>query len=121
MAYRTETHTQTYNGQSFTYTQTFLEPAVSFHAYQCTCAAGFAKCWCEYDFITEYVRHCTVFESTNGTTALIVSLRHGVLNATHDTSQIGAAEGSAVAVTELGGNCDRRVCELSVPERCDVH
>ena len=37
---------------------------MSLHAYQCTCVAGFANGWCEYDFISEYSEECTVFESS---------------------------------------------------------
>ena len=36
---------------------------VSYHAYRCTCAAGFANGACEYDFITEFTDECSVMES----------------------------------------------------------
>ena len=106
VTYRTETHTETYHGKAITYNQTFLEPAVSFHTYQCTCVAGFANGWCEYDFISEYARECTVFESTNGTSALSITSRYGVASSTYETSQIGAAFGTTVGVSDLSGNCD---------------
>ena len=47
-----------------TCTESTVESSVSFHAYQCTCAAGFANGVCEYDFISEYTAECTVIEST---------------------------------------------------------
>lgn len=40
---------------------------VSFHAYQCSCVAGFANGVCEYEFITEYTIECMVMESENST------------------------------------------------------
>ena len=40
---------------------------VSLHAYQCTCVAGYANGWCEYDFIAEYSAECTVLESSTST------------------------------------------------------
>ena len=46
-----------------TCTESNVDPTVSFHAYQCTCVAGFAKGVCEYDFISEYTTECTVMES----------------------------------------------------------
>jgi Notch-like protein len=39
---------------------------VSVHAYQCTCADGYANGWCEYDYISQYTAQCTVFESDDG-------------------------------------------------------
>jgi Notch-like protein len=63
-----------------TCTDSTTESAVSYHAYQCTCVAGFANGVCEYtknknrhalttkDFIAEYKTECTVMESmANGT------------------------------------------------------
>ena len=47
-----------------TCSESSTEAAVSLHAYQCTCVAGFANGWCEYDFISEYSAECTVFESS---------------------------------------------------------
>ena len=59
-----------------TCTDSTTESAVSYHAYQCTCVAGFANGVCEYkknpkekspnkdhDFIKEYKTQCTVKES----------------------------------------------------------
>ena len=40
------------------------ESSVSFDAFQCTCAAGFANGMCEYNFISQYTAECTVAEST---------------------------------------------------------
>ena len=57
-----------------TCTESTVESTVSFHAYQCTCVAGFANGVCEYlknpkaklaygnDFIKEYTTECTVME-----------------------------------------------------------
>ena len=45
-----------------TCTESTVESSVSFHAYQCTCVAGFANGVCEYDFISEYTAECTVME-----------------------------------------------------------
>ena len=59
-----------------TCTESSVESSVSFHAYQCTCVAGFANGVCEYDgdardrsdppygFIVEYASECDVQEST---------------------------------------------------------
>ena len=65
-----------------TCTESSVESTVSFHAYQCTCVAGFANGVCEYDgdvrdredppygFIVEYASECDVQESNgNGTMA----------------------------------------------------
>merc|ERR1711865_1212444 len=56
-----------------TCTDSTTESAVSYHAYQCTCVAGFANGVCEYkqnknkpsklEFIKEYRAECTVSES----------------------------------------------------------
>ena len=58
-----------------TCTESSVESSVSFHAYQCTCVAGFANGVCEYDgdvrdredppygFIVEYASECDVQES----------------------------------------------------------
>eukprot|EP01048_Picozoa_sp_COSAG05_P021220 COSAG05_NODE_3838_length_1811_cov_3.217290_2_plen_303_part_01 len=46
-----------------TCTESTVESPVSFHAYQCTCVAGFANGVCEYDFISEYATECAVMES----------------------------------------------------------
>jgi hypothetical protein len=48
-----------------TCTESAVESAVSFHAYQCTCVAGFANGVCEYDFIAEFETECTVVESAS--------------------------------------------------------
>ena len=48
-----------------TCTESAVESEVSFHTYQCTCVAGFANGWCEYDFIAQYSAECTVSESGN--------------------------------------------------------
>jgi hypothetical protein len=37
---------------------------VSFHAYRCTCTAGYANGWCPYDFIAEYAALCTMSDSS---------------------------------------------------------
>ena len=37
-----------------TCSESSTEAAVSLHAYQCTCVAGFANGWCEYDFVSKY-------------------------------------------------------------------
>ena len=62
-----------------TCTESSVESSVSFHAYQCTCVAGFANGVCEYDgdareradppygFIVEYTAECTVMESSSST------------------------------------------------------
>mgnify|MGYP003306523183 CR=1 FL=1 len=50
-----------------TCTDSTTESAVSYHAYQCTCVAGFANGVCEYDFISEYTAQCSVQESDDGT------------------------------------------------------
>jgi hypothetical protein len=49
-----------------TCSESSTDSTVSTHAYQCTCAAGFANGECEYDFITEYTAQCTVTESDDG-------------------------------------------------------
>ena len=58
-----------------TCSESSVESSVSFHAYQCTCVAGFANGVCEYDgdvrdredppygFIVEYASECDVQES----------------------------------------------------------
>jgi protein crumbs len=48
-----------------TCTESTVETSVSFHAYQCTCVAGFANGVCEYNFISEYTTECTVTESSS--------------------------------------------------------
>eukprot|EP01050_Picozoa_sp_SAG11_P008191 SAG11_NODE_709_length_7645_cov_51.686059_2_plen_1938_part_01 len=45
-----------------------VEAAVSLHSYQCTCVAGFANGFCEYDYNAEYTAECTVFESNENAT-----------------------------------------------------
>jgi hypothetical protein len=45
-------------------TESAVEPAVSPHAYQCTCVPGFANGVCEYAFISEYTDECSVAESS---------------------------------------------------------
>merc|ERR1712093_898898 len=55
-----------------TCTESTVESSVSFHAYQCTCVAGFANGVCEYDFISEYTAECTVMESDDNSGAELV-------------------------------------------------
>ena len=46
-------------------TESSVESSVSFHAYRCTCVAGFANGVCGYpDFISEYATECAVQESS---------------------------------------------------------
>ena len=45
-----------------------VEDTVSDHAYQCTCADGYANGVCEYTFIDEYATECSVQESTASAT-----------------------------------------------------
>eukprot|EP01047_Picozoa_sp_COSAG01_P037002 COSAG01_NODE_2915_length_6861_cov_2.886128_2_plen_2005_part_01 len=40
--------------------------SVSPNAYRCVCGPGFANGFCTYDFISEYLTHCSVSESTFG-------------------------------------------------------
>ena len=47
-----------------TCTESSVESSVSFHAYQCTCVAGFANGVCEYSFIEEFADLCDVQESS---------------------------------------------------------
>ena len=47
-----------------TCTESSVEAEVSFHAYQCTCVAGFANGVCEYSNIEQYDDACAVLEST---------------------------------------------------------
>ena len=46
-----------------TCTDSTTESAVSYHAYQCTCVAGFANGVCEYDFIAEVETECNVMHA----------------------------------------------------------
>jgi hypothetical protein len=81
-----------------TCTESAVESEVSFHTYQCTCVAGFANGICEYDFITEYNRECTVIESNNGT------------GGSNDGDREFAKYETDVY---LGGNCDIDVDECT--------
>ena len=74
-------------------TESSAQNGVAPHAYQCTCAPGFANGACEYAFIPQYETECTVVESTSGDPAVCV--------ATH-ISACGAI-GSAGAT--VGENC----------------
>ena len=44
------------------------DAAISLHAYRCTCTAGYANGWCEYDFIAQYDAECAVAESSLSST-----------------------------------------------------
>ena len=39
------------------------DAAISVHAYRCSCTAGFADGFCDYGFIAEYTKACTIEES----------------------------------------------------------
>ena len=83
-----------------TCTESSVESTVSFHAYQCTCVAGFANGVCEYDgdvrdredppygFIVEYASECDVQESNGDSWGWL-----------DDTS-------SGADTPRLAGNCD---------------
>ena len=47
-----------------TCSESSVEASVSFHAYQCTCVAGFANGVCEYQYVYVFESLCSVVEST---------------------------------------------------------
>ena len=49
-------------------TSQYLVSEISFDAYRCSCAPGFANGGCEYDFISEYSAECSISESTQSST-----------------------------------------------------
>merc|ERR1711865_392501 len=46
-----------------TCSQSTTESQVSIDTYQCTCVAGYSNGWCEYDYISEFSKECTIFDS----------------------------------------------------------
>jgi Notch-like protein len=72
-----------------TCSESSAKPEVSFHAYQCTCVAGYANGQCDYDFIAQYTTECTVF----------------------DSNQMIDWTGTHVEMSALAGNCDVEVDE----------
>eukprot|EP01049_Picozoa_sp_SAG25_P018312 SAG25_NODE_5198_length_690_cov_0.742809_2_plen_169_part_01 len=52
-----------WNETNVVFTNSPAVGAISYHAYQCTCVAGFANGVCEYNFIAQYKTECTVMES----------------------------------------------------------
>jgi hypothetical protein len=86
--------------------------------------AGFANAWCEYDFITEYNRECTVFESNNGTAGANVGAWSNIVTSDPNAgawasslpsgTNIGVFEYATYETTvPLGGNCDIDVDECT--------
>ena len=118
-----------------TCTESTVEADVSFHAYQCTCVAGFANGVCEYDFIGEFTRECTVMESSAGVCAdddawrdandngceswggdasqglLACALASSLAGPDGRTAADACCACKPVDPDELGGNCDIDVDE----------
>ena len=82
-----------------------MEASVSYHAYQCTCVAGFAYGVCEYDFISEYTAECTVMGSDDNSGEEVVMSGWG--------EAVDGWTGGIDWTTTLSGNCDIDVIECA--------